>query len=242
MASTLLIIFNLFLLESLLSVDNAAVLAIMVKDLPQKDQPHALRYGLLGAFVFRGLSLLAVSWLVTILWLKIAGGLYLLYLVYGHFTPKNDTLEEATPANNSRIFKWAVKIGLNRLWATIILVEIMDMAFSIDNIFAAVAMTDKIYLILMGVFIGIVAMRFVATWFAILIAKFPSLERSAFIVIFLLGLKLIAAGILDYFPEYDVMNAFIKSHVFDFSFSAGMMAVFFLPLLFKKKYVDHAIQ
>jgi YkoY family integral membrane protein len=207
----------------------------MVKDLPPRDRTHALRYGIFGAFAFRGASLFLVSFLIKILWLKIAGGLYLLYLVYGHFTSQNDTLEEPVNTKDSRIYRFASRLGLNRLWATVVLVEIMDMSFSIDNIFASVAMTSNIYLILSGVFIGIMAMRYVAQWFTALICRFPSLEKSAFIVIGLLGIKLVLSGIIDYFPEYDNLYSFINSHAFDLSFSGAMMFVFFLPLLYKKR-------
>ena len=50
--STLLIIGNLILIESLLSVDNAAVLATMVMKLPPEDRKRALRFGIIGAYVF----------------------------------------------------------------------------------------------------------------------------------------------------------------------------------------------
>lgn len=249
MGQTLLIIFNLFILESLLSVDNAAVLAIMVKDLSAKDKPHALRYGILGAFLFRGVSLFFASILVSILWLKILGGLYLLRLVITHFTPKKDSLEEGIEAKDSKIYKFALNLGLNRLWATVLLVELMDMAFSIDNIFASVAMTSNIYLILAGVFMGIIAMRFVAQWFCNLISKYPSLETSAFIVIGLLSLKLIGFGIMDYVVKYNPAIgtnwtwSFLNSHAFDFTFSGAMMLIFFVPLLFKsKKATNYALQ
>lgn len=241
MLPSLLIIFNLFVLEILLSIDNASVLAIMVKDLPNRDRNHALRYGILGAFVFRGASLFLISWLIKILWLKIVGGAYLLYLVYGHFTTANDTIEEPSEAKDSKIYKFGSRLGLNRLWATVLLVELMDMAFSIDNIFASVAMTSNFVLILIGVFIGIIAMRFVAQWFAGLITRYPSLERSAFIVIALLGLKLICVGCIDFFPQYDVMTAFVHSHIFDFSFSGIMLFIFFIPLFSKNKTLSHAL-
>jgi predicted tellurium resistance membrane protein TerC len=70
----LFIILNLILIESLLSVDNAAVLATMVLDLPPSERPRALRYGIIGAYVFRGLSLIFASWLIKIWWLKPLGG------------------------------------------------------------------------------------------------------------------------------------------------------------------------
>lgn len=235
---SIILIFSLFILESLLSVDNAAVLAIMVRDLPPSQQPKALKYGIGGAFIFRGLCLLTASILVKILWLKIAGGLYLLRLVYGHFTKQQDIIEEGIDKHRNKWYGFLVrKIGT--FWSTVVLVEFMDIAFSIDNIFAAVAMTNNIYLIMIGVAIGIVSMRFVAQWFTLLMIKFPSLEASAFIVIMLLGIKLIISGIVDYStaPVSDAIKNILTNRYFDLSFSASMMMIFFIPLLFKKNYV-----
>ena len=79
---SMIIIANLIIIESLLSVDNAAVLATMVMDLPKEQRRKALRYGIIGAYVFRGICLVLAGWLVTIWWLKPLGGFYLLYLVY----------------------------------------------------------------------------------------------------------------------------------------------------------------
>ncbi len=232
--STLIVIFNIFILESLLSVDNAAVLAVMVKDLPPNQKKKALRYGIFGAYLFRGLCLFAASWLVKIFWLKVIGGGYLCYLVYSHFSPENDSIEEKSSAKDSKILQFGKRIGLSQLWATIILVEIMDLAFSIDNIFAAVALSNNFYVIMAGVGIGILAMRFVAGWFVSLIAKYPSLEKSAFIVIFILGMKLIVSGIFDYSTPFYVFKLIMATHTFDMVFSALMMLIFFTPLIFKR--------
>lgn len=239
MLSSILILLNIFILEALLSVDNAAVLAIMVKDLPENQRSKALQYGIFGALFFRGLSLFFVAFLIKILWLKIVGGGYLLWLVYSHFTPQNDSVEEISDKGDSKIFRFFNKaVGLSMFWSTVILVEIMDMAFSIDNIFAAVAMTKNFTLIIVGVILGIIAMRFIAGWFSKLIEKHPSLEKSAFIVIALLGLKLIAAGTIDMvFSEYGMWSyakAILDNHVTDFVFSGIMMLIFFVPLLSKK--------
>lgn len=233
MLQTTLIILNLFILESLLSIDNAAVLAVMVKDLPKEQKIKALRYGLLGAYVFRGLCLFIAAWLVKIVWLKIVGGAYLLYLVYGHFSKANDTIEEASETKDSKIFKFASRIGLSRLWATVVLVEIMDLAFSIDNVFAAVALSNNFWIIMAGVAIGILAMRFVAGWFVKMIEKYPSLEKSAFIVIALLGLKLIISSSVDYIPSLAFIKSILENHIFDLAFSGAMMLIFFTPILIK---------
>jgi len=218
----ILTIANLFLIESLLSVDNASALAAMVQHLPSNQKKKALRYGLAGAYVFRGTCLFAASWLMSILWLKAAGGIYLLYLTYKFFASSEED------GGDSK----AITKGF---WATIVSVEILDLSLSIDNIFAAVALSKTFWVIMVGVGIGIFAMRFVAGWFITLIEKYPSLNRSAFIVIGLLGVKLILSSITDYLPSFTSLKAVLESHMFDFAFSGGMMLIFFWPIMFSKK-------
>ena len=234
MLANLLLIFNLFILEGLLSIDNAAVLAIMVKDLPTKDHKKALRYGLLGAYLLRGVCLLFASYLIHAWILKIIGGIYLGYLTFGHFSAKVETIEETHDKKENFIYRFLSKLGMPRLLSTIILVEIMDLAFSIDNIFASVAISDNIYIICTGVFIGIAAMRFIAQWFIKMINKYPSLERSAFIVIGLLGLKLVISGAASGLKNKSLVSIF-ENNSTDLIFSALLMVVFFIPILLNKR-------
>lgn len=228
---SLIIIFNLILIESLLSVDNAAVLATMVLDLPPDQRKRALRYGIIGAYVFRGLSLIFAAWLIKIWWLKPLGGAYLIYLTIDYFRSK------ATPKKEDDVLekeaKWYYKLtnGLvGSFWATVIAVEIMDLAFSLDNVFAAVAFTDNIYLICTGVFIGILAMRFVAQWFVNLLERFPFLETSAFLVIGILGLKLFLALPCHFFTD-TAWAHWIESETADLLVSVFTASFFFIPIV-----------
>src|SRR5215217_344432 len=200
--ASLSIIGNLIIIESLLSVDNAAVLATMVMDLPKNQRQRALRYGIIGAYVFRGLCLLFAAFLIQVWWLKPLGGLYLLYLVFKYFVSKKTPAKSDDLLNKKENWFYKATINwLNQFWATVALVEIMDLAFSIDNVFAVVAFTENIILIWAGVFIGILAMRFVAQWFVQLMGKYPFLEPAAFLVIGLLGLKLCLSLYEHYQPE-----------------------------------------
>lgn len=241
MVQALLIICNLFILETLLSVDNAAALAFLVKDLPDRDRSKALRYGIAGAFIFRGISLFCVSWLIKLIWLKIVGAGWLLWLLFSHFHLKDTDGVYVGETKRSKVYTFGIRLGLNRLWSTIILVELMDMTFSIDNIFAAVALSKNIWYILAGVFMGIIAMRFVASWFVRIMRKYPSLEDTTFIVIGLLGGKLLLSGIMDYFPEYDYLYALINSPYFDLCFSGLIILIFILSVITYKKSL-HAVR
>lgn len=227
----LLIILNLIVIESLLSVDNAAVLATMVLDLPKEQRSKALRYGIIGAYVFRGLCLLLATWLVKVWWLKPMGGFYLLYLAINYFRNKAEEskTEEAVKKEESWIYKSTVGL-VGNFWATVALVEIMDLAFSIDNVFAAVAFTDNVFLIYTGVFIGILAMRFVAQAFVSLMEKFTFLETIAFIVIGILGLKLASSLFTHFYPGSPVSEV-IEGERADLFVSIFTVAIFVIPVI-----------
>ena len=227
----LLIILNLIVIESLLSVDNAAVLATMVLDLPKHQRNKALRYGIIGAYVFRGICLLLASWLVKVWWLKPLGGLYLIYLAFSYFKNKSAEKgeEEAIKKDESWLYKSTVGL-IGPFWATVALVELMDLAFSIDNVFAAVAFTDHVFLIYTGVFIGILAMRFVAQAFVKLMEKFTFLEAIAFIVIGVLGIKLTSSLFTHFYPGSPVSHA-IEGEQTDMYVSIFTVAIFILPVL-----------
>ena len=229
--SSLFIISNLIIIESLLSVDNAAVLATMVMDLPKAQRQKALRYGIIGAYVFRGLCLLFATYLIQIWWLKPLGGLYLLFLTYNYFRGKSTPQKEDDMLDKNQHWLYRATVGwMNQFWATVALVEIMDLAFSIDNVFAVVAFTDNIVLIWIGVFIGILAMRFVAQWFVQLMGRYPFLEPAAFWVIGFLGLKLFLS-VYEHFSPNGAFSIFLSSHAADWATSVITVLIFIVPII-----------
>jgi YkoY family integral membrane protein len=229
--SSLAIIGNLIIIESLLSVDNAAVLATMVMDLPKEQRGKALKYGIWGAYFFRGLAMIFAAVLIKIWWLKPLGGLYLLYLVYDWYKGKQDTADEEESIDKTNNWLYKATVGaIGSFWATVCIVELMDMAFSIDNVFAAVAFTPNIILVCTGVFIGIFAMRFIAQWFVKLMEKYIFLETSAFIVIGILGIKLVLSLFEHYYPTSNI-SSFLSSHIADISISIITVLIFFVPII-----------
>jgi YkoY family integral membrane protein len=230
--ASLAIVGNLIIIESLLSVDNAAVLATMVMDLPEKQRNKALRYGIWGAYIFRGLAMLFAAVLIQIWWLKPLGGLYLIYLVWDWWKGKQTETTEDDLIDKKSNWLYKSTVGLiGTFWSTIVLVEFMDMAFSIDNVFAAVAFTPNIVLICIGVFIGILAMRFVAQGFVKLMEKYPFLESSAFIVIAILGVKL-SLSVFEHFYPDSAFTKLLTNEKAEIFTSLLTMSVFFLPLLY----------
>jgi YkoY family integral membrane protein len=172
-------------LEGLLSADNAMVLAVLVLGLPKRQQRKALRYGIGGAFAFRGLATLLAVYLIRVGWVKLLGAGYLLYLVYRHFGG-GDTAEGRRAFPPAR--PW---LGLSAFWATVVKVELTDIVFAIDSILVAVAMSPKIWVILTGGALGIVMMRMVIGQLLALVERYPPLVDGAFVIIAWVGIKLV---------------------------------------------------
>jgi tellurite resistance protein TerC len=201
--SIVAIVIQLIFLEGILSIDNAAVLGAMVTTLSDKaaipwpntlrklghllDKPlgtqrvAALRVGLLGAYLGRGLMLFAASYIIANPWLKLVGAAYLIRLALddlsAHGYEGED--EEMHP------------VKIRTFWMTVLSVELMDLAFSLDNVVAAVSLSDKLWVVMVGVAIGILVMRFAAGLFSYVIEKAPILKTAAYILVLNIGVELL---------------------------------------------------
>ncbi|WP_080848552.1 TerC family protein [Cytobacillus gottheilii] len=209
----------LIALEGLLAADNALVLAIMVKHLPEEERRRALFYGLAGAFVFRFGSLFAISFLVDVWQVQAIGAIYLLFIALNHIYRKL-VVKKAEASGEERPKK---KSGF---WMTVFKVELADIAFAVDSILAAVALAvalpdsglpniggldgGKFLVIFAGGLIGLVIMRFAANFFVVLLERRPGLEIAAFMIVGWVGVKLLVYTMshpaLAFLPE-----AFAKS-------------------------------
>jgi len=192
-------------LEGLLAADNALVLAIMVRHLPEKQRKRALFYGLAGAFVLRFGSLFIISFIVDLWWIQALGALYLLGIagknLYDRFKKKEP--EEMDVAVEKEPLKEA---SPKEFWWTVVKVEFADLAFAVDSILAAVALAvalpptglgeigsldaGQFAVVFAGGMIGLIIMRFAANIFVGLLAKRPGLEVAAFLIVGWVGVKL----------------------------------------------------
>lgn len=208
----LLTIGLLVVLEGLLSADNALVMAVMILGLPKEERRPALSYGLVGAFVVRTLATLLAVYLIRIIWAKLVGGLYLAYLAYAHFARGGSADERRNPPQPRPA------LGLSAFWATVVRVEAVNIAFSIDSILVAVAMSPKLWVVLAGGLLGIAAMRVVVSQVIRIIERYPVLVDGAFVIIGWIATKLVI--------EYAYRMGWISWEV-PSAISLGMVAAIF---------------
>ncbi len=191
-AHDLLTIGTLALLEGILSVDNALVLAILVKDLPEEKRKKALRLGIWGAFAFRVLAILFAAYLVKFEVFKLIGGAYLVYLAMKHMF-----FGMGEHGGGGK------KVSGN-FWKIVLAVELTDIVFSIDSITTAVAFSDKLWVLWFGGIAGIILMRFMSGYFVKALERYPKLEDLAYQLVFFVGTKL----------AFETMGVHIEKGVF----------------------------
>jgi YkoY family integral membrane protein len=227
-------VFYLVLLEGLLSADNALVLAVMVRHLPKPQQKRALRYGIWGAFIFRLIAVIFASILLRFWWLKVFGGLYLLLLAIRHFLTGEHQQDPSRPPRRGGGF-----------WATVVNVELADIAFSIDSILAAVALAEalpdklaetlvagafplKVVIVYIGGVLGIVAMRMVAGAFLVVLERFPGLVNGAYVLVAWIGVKLVESGLHQRFPA-------VVPEMPEWLFWGGMVVIVILSMVYRPR-------
>jgi len=183
---------TLIILEGLLSADNALVLAVMVKPLPEKQRKKALFYGLLGAYVFRFIAIGVGVFLIKLWWVKLLGAAYLAWLAIKYFLDKAELAkQDEVEGEEEGVKAKGILVRLfGTFWGTVAAVEIMDIAFSVDSVLAAFGVSEQIWVLLLGGMIGILMMRGIAGIFIKLIDRVPELESASYVLIMLIAIKM----------------------------------------------------
>ncbi len=172
-------VFTLAFLEILLSADNAIVLGMLSRSLPPPLRRRALFIGIASSFILRAGALFGIALLLESIWFQLLGGAYLIYLSIRYLTKKRKS-SEIKP--------------IQSFWKVVLVIELLDVVFAIDSIVAGVAFINgtfsKLWIVYLGGMIGILGMRYAANLFSSLIDRFPSLERSAYLMVGWIGIKL----------------------------------------------------
>jgi predicted tellurium resistance membrane protein TerC len=138
---------------------------------------------------------------------EVLGAAYLLWLVFKHFTAE---AEDGTHHHGPRF---------SSLWQAIPVIAFTDLAFSLDSVTTALALSKDIAIILLGGMIGVITLRFMAGLFIHWLEEFEHLEDAGFVTVAFVGLRLLVRVINpDIVPPQWVMVALIAA-VFAWGFS-----------------------
>lgn len=153
------ILLQIVLIDLLLGGDNAVVIALACRKLPPQRQKKAIILGTFGAIVARVVLLIIAVQLLALPWLKVVGGLLLLWI---GFKLVSNEEEETTVDSDSR------------LWKTVLTITLADVVMSLDNVLAvAAAGNGNVWLVSFGVLISIPVIMMGSKLVLKLLTRFP---------------------------------------------------------------------
>lgn len=203
-----LVLLILIGLEAVLSADNAIALAAIAQGLEDPQlQRRALNFGLVAAYVLRITLILTATWIVQFWQFELLGAAYLLWLVYQHFT---SATEEDDQHHGPRF---------TSLWQTIPLIAVTDLAFSLDSVTTAIAISDQTWLVITGGTIGVITLRFMAGLFIRWLKEYVHLEDAGYITVGFVGLRLLVRAVRPELvpPEWIMIAAIAVVFLWGFS-------------------------
>jgi YkoY family integral membrane protein len=204
----LLVLLVLVALEAVLSADNAIALAAIARGLEDpRLQRQALNFGLAVAYILRMTLILTATWVVQFWQFELLGAAYLLWLVFQHFTSEED---EEHQHHGPRF---------TSLLQAIPIIAVTDLAFSLDSVTTAIAISDQTWLVLTGGTIGVITLRFMAGLFIRWLAIYVHLEDAGYITVGFVGLRLLVRAIKPELvpPEWLMIAAIALVFVWGFS-------------------------
>ncbi|MGD1874497.1 MAG: TerC family protein [Mastigocoleus sp.] len=194
-----IVLIILIFLEAVLSADNAIALAAIAQGLEDKDlEKQALNIGLVFAYVLRISLLLTATWIKDFWQFELLGAAYLLWLVFQHFSGEE---EEEDGQHHKRRF--------HSLWQVIPIIALTDLAFSLDSVTTAIAVSNETWLVITGTTIGVITLRFMAGLFIRWLDEFTYLEDAGYITVALVGVRLLTTVINEAWipPQWVMISA-----------------------------------
>ncbi|MBU3725506.1 MAG: TerC family protein [Burkholderiaceae bacterium] len=151
----------IIVIDLVLAGDNAIVIALAARNLPEKEKNRAIIFGTIGAIVIRSLMTLGVVWLLKIPGLMLIGGLLLFWIAVKLIAPGNDG-DEHSPAATT-------------FWGAMKTIVIADAVMGVDNVLAvAGAAHGSFLLVVLGLLISIPIVVWGSKIVLKLIERYPS--------------------------------------------------------------------
>jgi YkoY family integral membrane protein len=222
-AEVLVLLPLLVALEIVLSADNAIALAAIARSLDDPaSQRQALNLGLALALVFRLGLIVAAQWVLNFWPLQVLAAGYLFWLCGSHLikvsasspaevsAPEDGIApadlspmaeREPGPDGISNPAPGVLVGGVKGLSSVVITLALTDLAFSLDSVAAAVAVTDRLVLVMAGGVVGVVALRLTAELFIRWLEQYQHLETAGYLAVGFVGFRLL---LRLFVPDFDL--------------------------------------
>ena len=172
-----------------MAADNAIIIGMIAANFAPKNRNQIILWGLFGALVFRIIFAFFASYLFGFAYVKIIGGLLLIWIVNDLRRDLFDTKQIKSPTSAAKEPSYIQSVYK---------VLFADITLSFDNVIGIVGVAkNNINLLIFGLFLSVVLVGTLAKYFAEVIRKYKWFGYIGLITIIIVALQLIISGLSD---------------------------------------------
>ena len=186
-----IIFIQIIFIDIIMVADNAIIIGLIAANFAPKNRKQIIMYGVFAAFIFRVMFALSATYLFEFAIIKIVGGVLLIWIVHDLqqdlFGQKKKIKSPTRAAKEPSFLQGMYKV----IFA--------DITLSFDNVIGVVgAAKNNFGLMIFGLFLSVILIGTIATYFAEYIQKNKWIGYVGLIVILVVAIQLIISGLNDY--------------------------------------------
>ena len=190
MLEQLVITFQIILIDIVMAADNAIIIGLIAANFASENRRKIIAWGVAAAFIFRIFFATGANYLFEFAWVKILGGVLLLWIINNlrqDFFGKNKVKTPQLKSKETKSFSTGVYQVL-----------IADLTLSFDNVLAVVAASKGNFnLMVVGLLLSLFLIFTLASFFAEYIKKHQWLGYVGLAVILVIAIQLIIGGFVS---------------------------------------------
>ena len=191
MLEQLIITFQILLIDIVMAADNAIIIGLIAANYAPNNRKKIIAWGVAAAFIFRIIFAFGASYMFEFAWIKILGGVLLLWVINNIRQDLFNQKKIRSPqikSNETQSFKQGV-----------LRVLIADLTLSFDNVLGVVgAAKDNYHLLVVGLLLSVFLIATLASYFADYIKKHQWFGYVGLFVILIIAIQLIIGGFVNY--------------------------------------------
>jgi YjbE family integral membrane protein len=191
MLEQLIISFQIILIDIVMAADNAIIIGLIAANFAPNNRKKIIAWGVAAAFIFRIIFAFGASYMFEFAWIKILGGVLLLWVINNIRQDLFNQKKIRSPqikSNETQSFKKGV-----------LRVLIADLTLSFDNVLGVVgAAKDNYHLLVVGLLLSVFLIATLASYFADYIKKHQWFGYVGLFVILIIAIQLIIGGFVNY--------------------------------------------
>ena len=183
-----IIILQIIFIDIVMAADNAIIIGLVAASYAEKNRKKIIAFGVAAAFIFRIVFALSATYLLAFAWIKIFGGLLLIWVIYNLRQALFESKQIRSPRLKSKE-STSFSSGVYK-------VLIADITLSLDNVLGVAGAAKQHYpLLIFGLFLSVVLIGTLASYFATYIKKHRWLGWVGIGVILIVAIQLIVGGL-----------------------------------------------